>query len=150
MFHPHFLLHVALTVGTSGGSPETFQNAMLFPKSGGGVLDSKVLSTYLNPQNFLKDNNVPFTQFKWRRRKRNEALSKGITQPLPHRNNSGQVTSNLDVSSKHHSYVSLEGQKSVVHAHNRAGQCFTAIPPLKFQTDHRTSACKPCRRSRTM
>jgi hypothetical protein len=50
---------------------------------GGGALDSKVLSTYLNPQNFLKDNNVPFTQFKWRRRKRNKALSKGITQPLP-------------------------------------------------------------------
>jgi len=62
---------------------------MLFPKSEGrgGALDSKVLSTYLNPQNFLKDNNVPLTQFKWRRRKRNKAISKGITQLLPQNNN---------------------------------------------------------------
>jgi hypothetical protein len=63
-----------------------------FPKSnalskllggGGGALDNKVFSIYLNPQNFLKDNNVPLTHFKWRRRKRNKALNKGITQLLP-------------------------------------------------------------------
>jgi hypothetical protein len=85
MLQPHFHLHVALTTSTSGGSPGTFQKAVLFPKSGGGgaALDSKVLSTYLNPQHFLKDNNVPLAQFKRRRRKRN----KGLPNYSPQNNN---------------------------------------------------------------
>jgi len=52
MFQPPFHLHVALTISTGGGSPGTFQKAMLFPKSVGGALDNKVLSTYLNPRSF--------------------------------------------------------------------------------------------------
>jgi hypothetical protein len=58
MFQPHFHLHVALTISTSGGRPGTFQQAMLFPNWGGGAPDSKVLSIYLNPQNFLNSPNL--------------------------------------------------------------------------------------------